>query len=98
MMIGQLNTRNINKNIFLISDLSAVNFIIPVADSKGKFVIGSGHSLYIIGWDGLSEKISSIELLHELTDALDNHRINDAKCDASGRLWFGKYSTEIILF
>lgn len=70
-------------------DLPAVHFIIPVAGSKEKFVIGSVHKLYIISWDGLSEKINSIELLHELTDVLENNRINDAKCDASGRLWFG---------
>nr|XP_024217884.1 regucalcin-like [Halyomorpha halys] len=78
-----------NKAFIAKPDLAALSFIIPVAGTKGKFVIGSGHKLYIIGWDGLSDKIDSIEVLHELTDALENNSINDAKCDSSGRLWFG---------
>ncbi|XP_014277363.1 regucalcin [Halyomorpha halys] len=78
-----------NKAFIAKPDLAALSFIIPVAGTKGKFIIGSGLKLYIIGWDGLSDKIDSIEVLHELTDALENNSINDAKCDSSGRLWFG---------
>ncbi|CAH1392465.1 unnamed protein product [Nezara viridula] len=87
-----------NKSYIAKLDLSALNFIIPVAGSKEKFVIGSGHRLYIISWDGLSDKIDSIEVLHELTDVLDKNGINDAKCDASGRLWFGTLDMDSIKY
>nr|XP_024214286.1 uncharacterized protein LOC106689058 isoform X2 [Halyomorpha halys] len=72
-------------------DVTPVSFIIPVAGSNGKFIIGSHHKIYLIDWDGCSDKIDSMEVLCELTDQPEINVVNDAKCDTTGRLWFGNH-------
>ncbi|XP_014289309.1 putative sugar lactone lactonase YvrE [Halyomorpha halys] len=79
-------------------DVTPVSFIIPVAGSNGKFIIGSHHKIYLIDWDGCSDKIDSMEVLCELTDQPEINVVNDAKCDTTGRLWFGTYNTNVIFF
>lgn len=72
-------------------DVPLASFIIPVEGSKGQFVVGSGIKLYLIKWDGTSDKVESVELLHQLINDSEANRINDGKCDSTGRLWFGMY-------
>ena len=82
---------------YLVTDIPLVAFIIPVAGSKGQYVVGSGINLYLITWDGTSDKIDKAELLYKLTNDLETNRINDGKCDSTGRLWFGKYSEYLLI-
>lgn len=59
-----------------------MSFIIPKFRGDG-YVIGLGKSLAFLDWEsGTTEKIVGVE---EGT----RNRFNDAKCDASGRLWAG---------
>uniref|UniRef100_A0A146KRS8 Regucalcin n=1 Tax=Lygus hesperus TaxID=30085 RepID=A0A146KRS8_LYGHE len=65
-----------------------VGFIIPVKGKKDHFVIGEKLNITLIHWDTTSNQIVSKEVLDTLPEPSTN-RINDAKCDASGRLWLG---------
>ena len=59
-----------------------VSFIIP--RTKGGYVIGLGRSLSLLDWDaGSAQKVVEVE------SRGTKNRFNDAKCDASGRLWAG---------
>ncbi|RZC37252.1 SGL domain containing protein [Asbolus verrucosus] len=68
-----------------------VSFIIPVEGQKNKFLLGIGRDLAVVTWDGESEKVSNVEKIYEVDNTPEtlNNRFNDAKCDASGRLWAG---------
>ncbi|CAH1392189.1 unnamed protein product [Nezara viridula] len=85
-----------NKAFIVKLDVPLASFIIPVEGSKGQYVVGSGIKLYLIKWDGTSDKAESVELLHQLTNDSEANRINDGKCDNTGRLWFGTMSKEDI--
>ncbi|XP_022906693.2 regucalcin-like [Onthophagus taurus] len=72
------------------------SFIIPIEGEKNKFLISQERDIVVITWDGVSNKISDLKKLVEVDtnpDVLGN-RINDAKCDASGRLWAGTMGAE----
>ncbi|CAH1118002.1 unnamed protein product [Phaedon cochleariae] len=73
-----------------------VSLIIPVRGEKNKFVVTIGRQLVLIDWDGVSKNVSIIKILYEVEndpDSLDN-RINDGKCDPSGRIWAGTMGPE----
>lgn len=77
-------TTNSDSKIHLDDDVS---FIIPKFRGDG-YVIGLGKSLAFLDWEsGTTEKIVGVE---EGT----RNRFNDAKCDASGRLWAGTMGLE----
>lgn len=46
-----------------------------------------------ISWDGNSEKPSAIEKIAEVDSGTEN-RLNDGKCDPTGRLWAGTMGPE----
>ncbi|XP_045157472.2 regucalcin-like [Mercenaria mercenaria] len=50
---------------------------------KGGYLISLGKSICHFDWD-----TKKVIILHTVDEGLDT-RINDGKCDASGRLWFG---------
>ena len=62
-----------------------MSFIIP-RSSGGTYVIGLGQTLSSLDWDSASTKV-----LCEVDQGKET-RFNDAKCDASGRLWAGIHS------
>lgn len=45
-------------------------------------------------WDGVSSKPTSLKKLYTVDDHCPTNRINDGKCDASGRLWAGTMGYE----
>lgn len=66
-----------------------VTFVIPVVDKTDTFVVGLGPSIGVVEWDGCANKTSKPEYT-KLIDETPGNRLNDAKVDASGRLWVGK--------
>jgi len=69
--------------ILTFSD-NTVSFIIP-RSFGGTYIIGLGQTVSSLNWDS-----ASTEVLCEV-DQGKKTRFNDAKCDASGRLWAGIY-------
>ncbi|KAF6214525.1 hypothetical protein GE061_009268 [Apolygus lucorum] len=67
------------------------SFFIPVKGKDNEFLVGSGKDVLHIEWDVVANKILKREKLVTLDDD-SSSRINDAKCDAKGRLWFGTLS------
>lgn len=56
------------------------------------FLIGYGNEIAKIVWDGISNKIESLETVVELKNTDEQkHRFNDGKADPSGQLWAGMY-------
>uniref|UniRef100_A0A146KZ56 Regucalcin n=1 Tax=Lygus hesperus TaxID=30085 RepID=A0A146KZ56_LYGHE len=64
------------------------SFIIPVKGKKGEFVVGSELDLLHILWDTKTNQLLKKTTLVRLEEGPKN-KINDAKCDVEGRLWFG---------
>jgi len=63
-----------------------VSFIIP-RSVDGSYVIGLGQTVSSLDWNS-----GNTEVLCEV-DQGKGTRFNDAKCDASGRLWAGEPTT-----
>ncbi|XP_045470494.1 regucalcin-like [Harmonia axyridis] len=76
-----------------------VSFIIPVEGEKNKFVVGLGRHIVFVTWDGESETVEEMKMLsevdHQSPESMEN-RLNDAKCDTTGRLWAGTMGVEKI--
>nr|BAN21455.1 anterior fat body protein [Riptortus pedestris] len=70
-------------------DVPTIGFVTPVSNSKDEFLIGAGTNLYIVKWDGVSDTPESMKILQTLEGEPNTNRINDGKCDPSGRAWFG---------
>ena len=60
-----------------------VTFIIPRA--SGGYVVGKDCKFSFLDWDS-----GQLEVVAEVDQGMTN-KTNDAKCDASGRLWAGQY-------
>lgn len=86
---------NFYRSIFIIEDnisgTDHVSFIIPIRDQLDKFLISIGREIVVVTWDGISEKPTEAKSIVEVDTEHDklSNRFNDAKCDASGRLWAG---------
>ncbi|KAL3282599.1 hypothetical protein HHI36_005774 [Cryptolaemus montrouzieri] len=75
------------------------SFIIPVEGKEDTFVVGLGRDIVIVKWDGRSDKVASIKKLTEVDNyspESTENRLNDGKCDLSGRLWAGTMGVEKI--
>jgi gluconolactonase len=66
-----------------------LSFIIPVANQSNTFLVGLGPAIGLVRWDGCSNRAEYRYL--KTIDKTPGNRLNDAKADASGRLWVGKY-------
>jgi len=67
-----------------------VSPVLPIAGSPNKYLLGVAQEFKIMEWDGFStvpRSLTSIEFLNEAPTT----RINDGKCDPSGRLIVGTY-------
>uniref|UniRef100_A0A1B6DWB3 Regucalcin n=1 Tax=Clastoptera arizonana TaxID=38151 RepID=A0A1B6DWB3_9HEMI len=71
------------------------SLIIEVEGQKDKFVVSQTNDLYVVSWDGVSDKVSSKELLVKLEESKEGTRINDGKVDPAGRLWAGSMGPTI---
>lgn len=59
-------------------------------------MISFGRQVAVITWDGTSDKVTDFKKITEVDteEASLQNRINDAKCDATGRLWCGTMGPE----
>jgi gluconolactonase len=71
-----------------------VGFVIPFEDSKDKFIIGPANKLAVLTWNGTSANSTYLRILEEVETDLPGNRFNDAKADASGRVWAGTMGPE----
>lgn len=74
---------------------SSSSFIIPVEGTKDNFLISRGSDILLISWEGSNDKITVLEKVgsaREISNKETLH-VNDSKVDASGRLWFGTFSS-----
>ncbi len=63
--------------------------MVPVEDRDDEFVVGAGKEVVLIRWDGRSGQATALRVLGEVDKLKPANRINDGKCDPSGRLYFG---------
>ncbi|KAL0275840.1 UNVERIFIED_CONTAM: hypothetical protein PYX00_003569 [Menopon gallinae] len=72
-------------------DGPSVSLIIPIKDTKDKFLIGVGRCIAIMTWDGVKETVTKndLKVLYEVDEDKPNNRFNDGKTDARGRLFAG---------
>ena len=63
-----------------------VSFVVPVKGEKNEFLISEVNKLY-----KLNLETQRKQLLAEIEQGC---KFNDAKCDASGRLWIGTFGPE----
>lgn len=74
-----------------VLDGPSVSLIIPIKDTKDKFLIGVGRCIAIMTWDGVKDTITKndLEIVCEVEGDKPNNRFNDGKTDAKGRLFAG---------
>ncbi|KAE9527844.1 hypothetical protein AGLY_012668 [Aphis glycines] len=70
-----------------------LTFIIPVDNQSNTFLVGLGPAIGIVRWNGCSNTAEYRYL--KTVDKTPGNRLNDAKADASGRLWVGSMGPEI---
>lgn len=61
-----------------------ISFIIPIENSPKQFAISSAGKIFIIEWNGISEKAN---LLRTAVEIVPSEKINDGKLDIVGRLY-----------
>uniref|UniRef100_A0A8D8PX01 Regucalcin n=1 Tax=Cacopsylla melanoneura TaxID=428564 RepID=A0A8D8PX01_9HEMI len=73
-----------------------VGFIFPIKGTKEEFLIGRGTDLVHLTWDGTNSTLTpEMKVLATVDqDKEPGNRFNDAKVDASGRLWAGTMGFE----
>lgn len=74
---------NIYFNFADKKDKTPIGFVVPVAGTKDKFVIGYGKKLALLTWDGVSTDATNVEILVEVDPGTEN-RFNDGKVDPKG--------------
>lgn len=73
----------------------SVSLIVPVEGTDDQFIVSWGRKLLKITWDGVSGEPSATEDLIEIETEpkYAGNRINDGKCDPTGRLFAGMVKT-----
>jgi gluconolactonase len=67
--------------MFIVFSDTFCTLVVP--RKKGGYVVSVGQSICHFDWD--TKELKTLATVDEGKDT----RINDGKCDASGRLWFG---------
>lgn len=64
-------------------------FVLPVEGNDKEFAVGCGRRVVIVNWDGVSPVAKVVRTLFEVQSDFKENRLNDAKADPKGRLFFG---------
>ncbi|KRG07001.1 regucalcin isoform X1 [Drosophila mojavensis] len=64
-------------------------FVLPVEGNDQEFAVGCGRRVVIVNWDGVSPVAKVVRTLFEVQSDFKENRLNDAKADPKGRLFFG---------
>lgn len=96
----QLYRYDIDNNEFFgatikYKESSAPGFCFPIKGEKDLFMVGLDRSVYIVKWDGCSCEAYKIKKLFCIQNEFDDHGIDTAKCDPTGRLYVGTYNFNI---
>lgn len=76
-----------------IKGYSSPAFIAPLTkECKDLFVVGAGHDIVIVRWDGKSKKATVESKILSIEADEDDRVIEDARVDPSGRLYFGTFT------
>ncbi|ODN03278.1 Regucalcin [Orchesella cincta] len=82
------------ENAKVTVDAGPVSLVVPVEGQPNKYLITVERDVQVMEWDGVSAKPTSLKRLYTVDDHCKTNRINDGKCDASGRLWAGTMGYE----
>ncbi|XP_054728968.1 regucalcin-like isoform X3 [Anastrepha obliqua] len=83
-----------------IKGIALASFIVPIEGQSGKFVVGSGRSVIVVSWDGVSETSKVDRVLFSVLpgEKYVVYRFNDGKADPRGRLFAGtmRYEGDVL--
>lgn len=75
------------------------SFIVPISENcatcKDLFVVGVMHDVVIVRWDGVSPQAEVVNTIFSVETDNDLSRLDIARPDSSGRLYFGTFSNKI---
>ncbi|XP_054154229.1 regucalcin-like [Oppia nitens] len=66
-----------------------VSVLVPINNNDNDFIIGQNNKLFKFNWN-----TKQLKQLAEVEKDLTGNRLNDGKCDASGRFWVGSMGPE----
>ncbi|XP_026468275.1 regucalcin-like [Ctenocephalides felis] len=87
-IVGRYDPATKTTNKAIVGGAKHVGFVIPVAGTTDKFVIGFDDKITLIEWNG---KANNVMIVKDLVTGLEpeNGRVNDGKADFQGRLYTG---------
>lgn len=88
-----MDLANHNKmHMFKILGEKVITFAFPIEGKKDQFIVGAGKRLLLVSWDGFHTMGHIMKVLAEIPTT--GVRINQAKIDKMGRLYFGTMLSE----
>lgn len=66
-----------------------MSFVLPIENTTDQFLVGTKNAGKVIRWDGKSPKGELLRTAFEVEPIEYTNRLNDAKCDPSGRFFGG---------
>lgn len=80
-------------SVFKLLGETIFGFCIPVQGQANQFMVGAGKRLHLVNWDGIHSMGKVEKVLAEID--IDGVRMNHARVDKNGRLFFGTVMDEV---
>lgn len=99
VLAGQVLSMDLNNHnqmrMFKILGESLISFCYPIEGAEDRYILGTRNKLHLIDWDGIGTINfgKNSEVLAEVPG--ENIRINHARIDKMGRLFFGTMVSEL---